>query len=74
MAQISLSTEQKQTPRLREQTCGCQRGGERGGSGINWEFRVSRYKLLHIEGISNEFLQDSRGSYSQSVGIDHDGR
>ena len=36
MAQIDLSTEQKQTSRHGEQTCGCQGGGE--GSGMGWEF------------------------------------
>ena len=51
---MNLSTEKKQTPGHGEQTCGCQRGG--GGSGIDWEFRVSRCKLLHLEWISNEIL------------------
>ena len=36
MAQMSLSTEQKETYRHREQICGCQGGG--GGSRIDWEF------------------------------------
>ena len=40
MAQMNLSTEEKQTHGLREQTCGCE-GGE-GGSGRDWEFGVSR--------------------------------
>ena len=48
--------------RHREQTCGCQ-GGE-GGSGIDWEFGVSRCKLLHLEWLSNEFLLYSTGNYS----------
>ena len=30
MAQINQSTKQKQTHRHREQTCGCQGGGEKG--------------------------------------------
>ena len=29
------------------QTCGCQ--GERGGSGMDWEFGVGRHKLLYLE-------------------------
>ena len=32
MAQMTLSTEQKQTHRHREQACGCQREGE----GVGW--------------------------------------
>ena len=46
MAQINLSTEKKQTHGHEEQTCGCQ--GEGRGSGMNWAFWVSRYKLLHL--------------------------
>ena len=40
MAQMNLSTEQKQTHGLGEQTCGCQEG--KGRSGMDWEFGVSR--------------------------------
>ena len=49
MAQMSLliSMKQKQTHRCREQMCGCQGAGERGG--MDWEFGISRYKLLYIE-------------------------
>ena len=46
-AQMNLSTEQKQTHKHREETCGCQRGG--GGSGVDGEFGVGRCKLLHLE-------------------------
>ena len=71
MAQMNLSTEQKQTHRGRKQTCGCQ--GEGGGSEIDWEFGISGCKLLHSERISNEGLLHSTGNYVQSLGIDHDG-
>ena len=47
MAQMNLSTKQKQTHKHREQTYGCQEGG--GGSGMDWAFGVSRCKLLHLE-------------------------
>ena len=47
MAQMNLSTEQNQTHRHGKETCGFQWGEE--GSGIDWEFGVSRYKLLHLE-------------------------
>ena len=64
--------EQKQTHKQREQTCGCQGGV--GRSGMDWEFGVSRYKLSHLEWISNEVLLQSTGNYIQSLGIDPDGR
>ena len=40
MSQMNLSTEQKQTHRYGEQTCGCQWG--EGGSGMSWEFGINR--------------------------------
>ena len=47
---MNLSTKQKQTHRHREQTCGCQRGW------MDWEFRISRCKLLYIGWINNKVL------------------
>ena len=45
MAQINLSSKQKQTHRRREQICGCQRGGGRksDGQGIGgwWMHRIT---------------------------------
>ena len=56
---MNTSTEKKQTHELGEQTCGCQwEGGE---SGTDWEFVVSRRKLL--EWISNEIPLYSTGNY-----------
>ena len=52
--------------------CGGQ--GGRGGRGLDWEFGVSRYKLLHLEKISYHDLLCSTGNYIQSLGIDRDGR
>ena len=46
MAQMNLSTKQKQTHEHREQTHGCQEGG----GGMDGEFGVSRCKLLHLDG------------------------
>ena len=60
MAQKNLFTDKKQTHGHREQTCGCQGGG--GGSGMYWEFGVSRCKLLNLEWISNEILLYSTGN------------
>ena len=47
---MALSTEQKQTHGHREETYGCQEGGK----GMDWEFGVSRCRLLHLEWISKE--------------------
>ena len=58
---MNLSTEKKQTCRSGEQTCGCREGA--GESGIDWEFAVSRCKLLHLEWISNEIELYSTGNY-----------
>ena len=44
------------------------------GSGKDWEFGVSRYKLIHLEWTSNEVLLFGTGNYIQSLGIEHDGR
>ena len=57
-----------------EQTCHCRGGGEGGGSGMDWEFGVSRCKRLHLEWISNEVLLYSIGNYIQSLVIEQDGR
>ena len=59
MARMNLCTE-KQTRRHREQTCGCQGGGE----GVD-ELGVGVIcKLLHLEWISNEVLLYSQGIIS----------
>ena len=70
MPQMNTSTKQKHTHRHGEQIC----GGQGGGSRMDWEFGVCRYKLLHLECISNEVLLYSTGNYIQSPGIDHDGK
>ena len=48
--------------------------GEGEGSGMDWEFGVSRCKPLHLEWMSNENLLYGTGNYIQSLGIEHDGR
>ena len=35
---------------------------ERGGSGVDWEFGVSRCKVLHLEWINNKVLLYSTGN------------
>lgn len=42
----------------------------RGGTGIGWEFGVSRYKLLHVEWINKDRLH-SMGSVIQYPVINH---
>ena len=54
MTQLNLSTKQKQTCRHRGQTCVAKGEGSR--AGIDWEFGVSRYKLLYIEWIINKVV------------------
>ena len=41
---------------------------------MDWEFGVSRYKLLHLDWISSEVLLYSTENYVQSLGLEHDGR
>ena len=48
--------------------------GEKEGSGRDWEFGISRCKLLHLEWISDEVLLYTTGNYSQYLGIEHDRR
>ena len=46
--------------------------GEWGGNGRDWEFGVSRRKLLHLEWMGNEVLLYSRGNCVQSLGTKRD--
>ena len=48
--------------------------GEGGRSGMDWEFGISRCKLLHLEWINNKVLLYGTGNYIQSPGTDHDGK
>ena len=64
---MNLSTEKKQT--LVHGEHGFQVGG--GGSGMDWEFAVSRCKVLHLEWISKEILLYSTGNYIQSLVMGH---
>ena len=56
----------KETHELGEQACGG------GGSGMDWESKVNRYKLLPWERIGNEILLYSTESYIQSLVMQHD--
>ena len=65
MTQMNLSTKEKQTHRQREQTCGCE------GGGMDWEFGISRCKLLYIEWINNKVLLYSTGNDIQYPMVNH---
>ena len=69
---MNLSTEQKQTHRHREQTCGCQGEGSRGGK--DWEWWISRCKLLYIGWINNKVLLYATGNHTQYPVINHHGK
>ena len=47
---------------------------EGGGGGMNWEFGVSRCKLLYIEWINNEVLLYSTENYIQHPIINCNGK
>ena len=48
--------------------------GEWGGRGVDWEFRVSRCKLLNLEWIDNKILQYNTENSIQSPGVNHNGK
>ena len=47
---------------------------EEGGEGMDWEFGVSRCKLLYIEWINNKVLLYSIGNYIQYPVRKHNGK
>ena len=67
---MSLSRNQKQTQRHREQAWGC--GGGAGGRGMDWEFGVSRCKPLYTGWMNNKVLLCSIGNYIQYPVINHE--
>ena len=48
--------------------------GVRGGRGLDWEFGISRCKLLYIGWINNKVLPYSIGNYIQYPVINHNGK
>ena len=70
---MNLSTEQKHTHKYRKQTCGCQVRQGRQGRGMDWEFGISRCKLLYI-GWINKVLLYSTGNCIQYPVINHNGK
>ena len=69
---MNLSKKQKQTHRHRERLVVAK--GETGGRGKNWEFGISRCKLLYIGWINNKVLLYSTGNYIQYPVINHNGK
>ena len=72
MTPMNLSTRQKQNQGYREQIGSCQ-GGEK-GRGLDWEFGMSRCKLVYTEWINIKVLLCSTGNYTQYSVIDHNGK
>ena len=64
MAQMSLSTKENRITDVENRLVVTKR--EVGGSGMDREFGVGRYKLFYLEWISNEVLLYSTGNYFQS--------
>ena len=44
------------------------------GEGMDWEFGISRCKVLYIEWINNKVLLYSTGNYIQYPVISHNGK
>ena len=70
---MNLSTEQKQTHRHGEKTCGCQEGAEREWDGLGvWgqEMQTIIFRMDKQQGPTVY----STENYIQSSGIEHDGK
>ena len=48
--------------------------GEENGRGLDWEFGISRCKLVYTEWINNKVLLYSTGNYIQYPVINHNGK
>ena len=72
MIQMNLFTKQKQTHRQRTDLW-LPRGTREGG-GKDWEFGISRCKLLYREWINNKVLLYSTGNYIQYPVINQNGK
>ena len=52
----------------------CCQGGEGGGERVDWEFGISRCKLLYIEWINYKILRHSTGNCIQHPVINYNGK
>ena len=50
------------------------KGGGEGWGGKDWEFGISRCRLLHVGWINNKVLMYSTGNYIQQPVITHNGK
>ena len=69
MTHMNKYTKHKQTHRHRQQSCGCPGEGDRGG--MDWEFGISRCKLVYLEWINNNVLMYNTGNSIQYHVIKH---
>ena len=67
-----MNTATKQKYRHRKQICGCQGEGVEGGK--DWNFGISRCKLMYIGWINNKDLLYSTGNYIQYFVITYKGK
>ena len=74
MAQMNLSSHMSVRNRLTDMENRLLVAEGVGRSGMDWEFGVSRCKLLHLEWVKNKILMYSTGNYIQSLGIDLNGK
>ena len=58
--------------KVREETCGCHEVAGRGGK--DWEFGITRCKLVRIEWINSKILLYSTGNYIQYPLINNIGK
>ena len=72
-AQINISMKQKQTQDIENRLVVAKREGEGGGE-KDWEFGISRGKLLYIEWINSKVLLYSTGNSTQYSVITYMGK
>ena len=71
MTQMNLSMKQKQIYRHSRFVLA---KGSKGGGRKDWEFGVSRYKLVYTEWINNKVLLDSTGNCIRYLVRNHNGK
>ena len=76
MTHVNLFVKQKQTQRHRHSRLVVAKGegGRAGEGGMDWEFEVSIFELLHIGWISNKVLLYGTQNYIQYSVINHNGK
>ena len=73
MTQINLSMKQKQTPDIGKRYVVSKEEGWWCGGGMDWEFGISRCKLLYREWINIKVPVYSTGNSIQYLVINHNG-